>query len=453
MLVTSPPAGGLQSPCIALNQSYPAALAEHLAVVASKELFLDTLTKFHLALGTRIVIPKMGGKDLDLHTLYVEVTQRGGLQQVIKDRKWKEITGAFDFPRTTTSASFVLRKYYITLLHHYEQLYFFGSRGLLVAPPTPLSAPSFVPVKQIESAPAPEPQAEKPKVINTGGKRIRKRRLAPLPVMAPGEPIAAVGNVVTGTIEGKFEHGYLVTVVVGSEKLRGVIYHAPPGHVRGPQHADIPSFMLSSRVVGDVKLPLEPAKGRKRKQREEMKKDPNAPRSSRTGYNFFFAEERAKLKLKFPEKERELSRMIGDAWNSLTEEQKLPYQERGAKDRERYEKEMRDYRLLKSSTNTTLPEFARPGAANAEVRDHQVESKSTTASVPAIPRQFILDPCQLVNSSQSETQCVQQGPQHHFGSSHPSCTETLPVHAAADAAHEKVGSLLDTPPVARQFMN
>jgi len=57
LVTTTSPAGVLQqSPgCIALNQSYPAALAEHLAVVASKELFLDTLTKFHLALGTRIV--------------------------------------------------------------------------------------------------------------------------------------------------------------------------------------------------------------------------------------------------------------------------------------------------------------------------------------------------------------------------------------------------------------
>lgn len=136
------------------------------------------------------------------------------------------------------------------------------------------------------------------------------------------DPIASVGNIVTGAIEGKFEHGYLVTVVVGTEKLKGVIYHIPPGPC-GPQHAHIPNFMLSPSL--HVKLPAEtivPAKERKRKQREELKKDPNAPRSSRTGYNFFFAEERAKLKLLHPDKERELSRMIGDAWNGLTEEQK-----------------------------------------------------------------------------------------------------------------------------------
>lgn len=139
------------------------------------------------------------------------------------------------------------------------------------------------------------------------------------------DPIASVGNVVSGAIEGKFENGYLVTVVVGTEKLKGVIYHIPPGP-RGPQHAHIPNFMLSPRV--DVRLPetLVPVKERKRKQREELKKDPNAPRASRTGYNFFFAEERAKLKLLYPDKERELSRMIGDAWNALTEEQKMVHE-------------------------------------------------------------------------------------------------------------------------------
>ena len=138
------------------------------------------------------------------------------------------------------------------------------------------------------------------------------------------DPISSVGNVVTGVIEGKFEHGYLVTVLVGSERLKGVIYHIPPGPARCPQHAYVPNFSLSL-APSDVKLPetIVPEKERKRKQREELKKDPNAPRPSRTGYNFFFAEERAKLKRLYPDKERELSRMIGDAWNGLTEEQKM----------------------------------------------------------------------------------------------------------------------------------
>lgn len=49
--------------------------------------------------------------------------------QVLGERKWKEVTAVFNFPSTATNASFVLRKYYYSLLKHYEQLYFFRSLG------------------------------------------------------------------------------------------------------------------------------------------------------------------------------------------------------------------------------------------------------------------------------------------------------------------------------------
>uniref|UniRef100_A0A7I4E6M7 HMG box domain-containing protein n=1 Tax=Physcomitrium patens TaxID=3218 RepID=A0A7I4E6M7_PHYPA len=423
-------------------------------------------------------IPKMGGKDLDLHVLYVEVTQRGGLQQVIKDRKWKEITGAFNFPRTTTSASYVLRKYYITLLHHYEQLYFFGSRGLLVAPPTPLPAPTPVTVKQIEYAPAVEPQvhSEEPEVINTEGKKVRKRKLTPiLPAMAPVNPVSAVGNAVSGAIEGKFEDGYLVTVTVGTEKLRGVIYHIPPGQ-RVPQHAQVVNYALSPGAEVTIPENVVPEKIRKRKLREELKKDPNAPRSNRTGYNFFFAEERAKLKVIYPDKERELSRMIGDAWNSLTEEQKLPYQEKGVKDKERYEKEMREYKQLKISQTlgSAIPEEVRREAvevatANAGDGDYNVaavEPHLRPAVVPATPPAtcFYEFPStqQLVNSSQSapDQHSTHQYFPHHFTNPlHSTTGTTLPSSAQQHPYpdHKKVGPQGNqgskSQPVAHQFMD
>lgn len=45
--------------------------------------------------------------------------------QVLRDKKWKDVTGAFSFPSSATNASFILRKYYYSLLVHYEQIYFF----------------------------------------------------------------------------------------------------------------------------------------------------------------------------------------------------------------------------------------------------------------------------------------------------------------------------------------
>ncbi|CAK9865836.1 unnamed protein product [Sphagnum jensenii] len=277
---------------------YPLALAKHEEVVASKELFLDTLNKFHTALGTRLAIPKIAGKDLDLHLLYIEVTSRGGLQQVIKDRKWKELTFAFNFPNTATSAAYILRKYYIGLLHHYEQVYYFRAEGPLVPPP----------------------------IV---------------------DPALSIGNVVPGAIEGKFELGYLVSITMGTEKLRGVLYHVAPVH-RGLQHASVLNY--SGTLGAEPKNPNgEEASDwvsiRKRK-RKRKGKDPNAPRANRSGYNFFFGEQRMRLKTLYPDKDKELSCMIGDAWNKLTEEEKMPYQEQGVKDKERYLKEIREYKEL-----------------------------------------------------------------------------------------------------------
>ncbi|CAI9762784.1 unnamed protein product [Fraxinus pennsylvanica] len=107
------------------SNPYPPPLAAYQEVASSRELFLDTLKKLHVAMGTKFMIPIVGGKDLDLHRLFVEVTSRGGITKVVRDRKWKEVTAVFSFPSSATNASFILRKYYSSLLYHYEQIYFF----------------------------------------------------------------------------------------------------------------------------------------------------------------------------------------------------------------------------------------------------------------------------------------------------------------------------------------
>ncbi|GFZ10458.1 HMG (high mobility group) box protein with ARID/BRIGHT DNA-binding domain-containing protein [Actinidia rufa] len=144
---------------------YPPPLASHDDVVKDPTLFWDTLRNFHTALGTKYMVPVIGGKDLNLHVLYVEVTQRGGFDKVVSEKKWREISSVFSFSPTTTSASYALRKHYFSLLHQYEQLYFFKRQG---------------------------------------------------PWMA---------STASGTIDGKFDCGYLVSVKVGSEILKGVLYY------------------------------------------------------------------------------------------------------------------------------------------------------------------------------------------------------------------------------------
>ncbi|CAL5211389.1 unnamed protein product [Lathyrus oleraceus] len=125
---------------------YPPPMATYEEVVDNPKLFLHSLEKLHATMGTKFMIPIIGGKELDLHRLFVEVTSRGGIEKIIKDRKWKDITLVFNFPSTATNASFVLRKYYTSLLYHYEQIYYFKAHNWTHAASDVLQSPSSTPV-------------------------------------------------------------------------------------------------------------------------------------------------------------------------------------------------------------------------------------------------------------------------------------------------------------------
>ncbi|KAL2456397.1 High mobility group B protein 9 [Abeliophyllum distichum] len=259
---------------------FPVPLATHEDVVKDSALFFSTLRTFHSAMGTKFMIPVIGGKELNLHVLYIEVTNRGGYDKVVTDKKWREISGIFDFSPTTTSASYALRKHYSGLLLGFEQAYFFRHH------PTGLS--TF--------------QA-------------------------------------TGTIEGKFDCGYLISVKLGEEILSGVLYHpGNPGSSTAMQY-------------GNAVIPYTPqlhdqnGKGRRRRRsRRRWRGDPGRPKPNRSGYNFFFAEKHSMLKSLYPNREREFTKMIGESWNKLTPEERMVYQNHGLKDRERYQKEMEEYK-------------------------------------------------------------------------------------------------------------
>uniref|UniRef100_I1QQX0 HMG box domain-containing protein n=2 Tax=Oryza glaberrima TaxID=4538 RepID=I1QQX0_ORYGL len=282
---------------------YPPPLLSHEEVANDRAAFMDTLRRFHSLMGTKFMIPVIGGKEMDLHALYVEVTSRGGLAKVMEERKWREVMARFSFPATTTSASYVLRRYYLSLLHHYEQVYFFRAHGALLRPAA--SALTKTPRRKMRGTSDQSPAAAE------AGKRMA------LPERLGGEPCSFS---VTGSIDGKFEHGYLVTVKIAAETLRGVLYRvAPPPPAAAPPPPPPP-----------------PARGRRRR-------DPAQPRPNRSAYNFFFKEKHPELKATHPHREREYSRMIGDAWNRLAADDKMVYYRHSAEDKERYKREMQEY--------------------------------------------------------------------------------------------------------------
>ncbi|KAJ7966924.1 High mobility group B-like protein [Quillaja saponaria] len=294
------------------DKHYPAPLASHEDVVKDPLVFWDTLRRFHFVMGTKFMIPVIGGKELDLHILYVEVTRRGGFEKVVAEKKWREVGNMFMFSPTTTSASFVLRKHYYSLLYHYERVYLFKFQDAVHTPPAsfPVSNPSWRPELAI---------------VEYSPKQITDR---------PGSH-----NEATGMIEGKFDCGYLVSVKFGSEVLKGVLYH--------PEQSD-PSTSVSQSHGAIVPYNPKPCRpGMRRRRRRSRRRgggDPNYPKPNRSGYNFFFAEKHYKLKALYPNREREFTKMIGQAWNSLSPEERVVYQNIGVKDKERYKRELGEYK-------------------------------------------------------------------------------------------------------------
>ncbi|KAM1472753.1 hypothetical protein ACFX2I_028958 [Malus domestica] len=300
------PANGssLSSPASA-PKAYPSPTATYEEVVQSSDLFWEKLKEFHDSFRTKFMIPTVGGKTLDLHLLFVEVTSRDGLEKVIRDRKWKEVITAFNFPTTITSASFVLRKYYLSLLYHFEQAYYFHKEVYSIPVLEPLSKNLFNGSATVEE----------------GASRNQ----------FPESTEVQLGCSIMGTIDGKFDSGYLATVNLGSDELKGVLYHAPTSTYVSQSFSDMPTR-------------------RNRKRSRLALRDPFRPKSNRSGYNFFFAEHYARLKPLYYGQERAISKKIGYLWNNLTEAEKQVYQDKAMKDKERYRTELLEY---KSSYNPT----------------------------------------------------------------------------------------------------
>ncbi|XP_058138210.1 AT-rich interactive domain-containing protein 3A [Dasypus novemcinctus] len=83
--------------------------------------FLDDLFSFMQKRGTPVNrIPIMAKQVLDLFMLYVLVTEKGGLVEVINKKLWREVTKGLNLPTSITSAAFTLRTQYMKYLYPYE---------------------------------------------------------------------------------------------------------------------------------------------------------------------------------------------------------------------------------------------------------------------------------------------------------------------------------------------
>lgn len=89
-----------------------------------KEKFYTKLRRFLESINTPMTRnPTLGGKDLDLYRLYLEVVDRGGCEQVVCiEGTWARIFRSLDnYSSSVTDASYRLKRYYKEYLFAYEQ--------------------------------------------------------------------------------------------------------------------------------------------------------------------------------------------------------------------------------------------------------------------------------------------------------------------------------------------
>ncbi|RDX89371.1 High mobility group B protein 10, partial [Mucuna pruriens] len=264
-------------------------------------------------------VSTVGGKSLDLHRLFVEVTSRGGIEKVIADRKWKEVVLTFNFKDTITSASFMVRKSYLSMLYHFEQVYYFGRQG--IPPPTP---------DLMVRGQSSHPYTTIPEVAAVNDSPVQ------------GSQVQAYDAMLSGTIDLKFDGGYVVTMTLGSEQLKGVLFHV----ANNMSQTSNTEGTSSSQNHGEGM-----SSSQSRKRAKYAPRDPFRPKSNRSGYNFFFAENYARLKPSYHGQERAISKKIGFLWNNLSEAERQVYQEKGVRDKERYRTELMEYKSNNSTPN------------------------------------------------------------------------------------------------------
>jgi len=82
----------------------------------------------------------------------------------------------------------------------------------------------------------------------------------------------------------------------------------------------------------------------KRATKEKKTKDPNAPKRPLSAYMFYSKDVREDTKSENPDATfGELGKILGSKWSGLSEEEKAPYHDQAAKDKERYTEEQAAY--------------------------------------------------------------------------------------------------------------
>jgi|SRR6056297_3548684 len=106
----------------------------------------------------------------------------------------------------------------------------------------------------------------------------------------------------------------------------------------------VKSYKKSAKSAEDTpKKQLGKHGGAKQKR---QKKDPNAPKRALNGYMYFSKDKREQVKAENPDAAvTSIAKLLGAQWKGMSDDEKKPYQKMAEKDKLRYEKEMKKYKM------------------------------------------------------------------------------------------------------------
>jgi high mobility group protein B1 len=114
-----------------------------------------------------------------------------------------------------------------------------------------------------------------------------------------------------------------------------------------------------------------PPKGEKGGKKRKRTKDPNAPKRALSAFFWFCNDERPRVKETMNDATvGEVAKELGRRWNECTEDQKSKYEALAAKDKARYEKEVKAYKAKKGK-----PAPAKPAPKKEESDDEEEEEE------------------------------------------------------------------------------
>jgi len=107
-----------------------------------------------------------------------------------------------------------------------------------------------------------------------------------------------------------------------------------------------------------------------KKAKRKKKKDKNAPKKARNAFSFFMSSAREDLKKENPDATfAELGKLTGQRWKEIDPETKLEYEQMAARDKERYDREMKDYTPPSDDSDEDLDEAPTKGKKKRKKKD------------------------------------------------------------------------------------